>query len=486
MTIHKLRTKYIQVGMVVASIFVFVLIHASFRLTESPPVWYDEGFYMQAARLIVESGGDIGIMLSPEVNVGGEAITVGFPLIYPLGAALHLFGHSIHVARVVMVVFLLLFTGALWCYARRAFGVVVAVGVCVLIATLPTLYGNGKSVLGEVPGLFFLLLFMSSLYAYASRPRMGVLIAGGIALGLGAATKPVFLLALLALIPVLVLKRKQLHLNPTMLTIGTLATLVPLVVWAATQFGSNTSLTALISFYANPYEAGGVATLMSHNAFRFLREAVPLYLGAMMVLWVAALVLRHHRGVAVLPSEMFAFLFAILVLVFYMRTPGWYRYFFPALVLAIIFLPNNLMVLARAVFKRTRWQQIVVTTCVILLASVHLYQLYFDSWVAGYYQSRDTAQLETFFREWSTSHRGPLLLYNIPEIAIFLDPQLQYYQYLRPHENQVLGVENLSLLGQGYFRSIIINTKTLANIEVLWQNMYPASTTIGHYTVLEK
>ena len=57
----------------------------SYKLTESPPTWIDEGMVTQLA-LNLERHGIIGLQTSPDNFVSGAYISVGFPLIFPMAA----------------------------------------------------------------------------------------------------------------------------------------------------------------------------------------------------------------------------------------------------------------------------------------------------------------------------------------------------------------------------------------------------------------
>ncbi len=170
-----------------------VLLWARVNLLDSPRPWFDEGIYLQAAKNIAERG-VFGIQLAPNRFESLSFVTVGYPLLVPLAAVFKMFGVSLESARWMMVAFLIgcvLLAGLL---AKRLYGRRAGVIAALLLATFPPMYGNGKNVLGEVSGLFFLfgaaLLLLSIERGKKAWQRFAF---AGAWLSLTLATKPSFL-----------------------------------------------------------------------------------------------------------------------------------------------------------------------------------------------------------------------------------------------------------------------------------------------------
>jgi 4-amino-4-deoxy-L-arabinose transferase-like glycosyltransferase len=86
-----------------------------------------------------------------------------------------------------------------------------SVGSLGLVATFAPLYGNGKNVLGEVPGLLFVLLFLLCVrYIESGKSTERLFLFAGLMLGLAVVTKPIFLLLLPVVGLVLVCSRELL------------------------------------------------------------------------------------------------------------------------------------------------------------------------------------------------------------------------------------------------------------------------------------
>ena len=139
---------------IIAILFLGILFASTYKLIESPSVWYDEGIYVQIATNLANNG-LVGMRFSPTEILHVSKFTVEYPVIYPLAGVFKIFGFSILSARLLMVFFILGLAVARYFLIRKLFGPNLALLSLALLATFPPLYGNGKSVLGETPGLFF-------------------------------------------------------------------------------------------------------------------------------------------------------------------------------------------------------------------------------------------------------------------------------------------------------------------------------------------
>lgn len=423
-----------------------------FQLTEAPPTWYDEGMIVQLA-LNLASNGQIGTQVAPGVLVSGAYTSSGLPIIAPVAASFLMVGHSLFAARVVMVLFTLLLIGFAYFFVRRIAGPYAALSTAALLATFSSLYGDGKNVLGEVPGLVFLVLFLvyaSKLIDEGSWFRSNALLAG-LFLGLCIITKPTFLLlfgaAGIAFLYIAWRDRKFLPFR--LLAWGALGVLVPFVAWLTTQFSPDDSLTRILSFYGNPYRLTDLSSVMFHNAMRFFTETTPLFLAGILGLWGISAVLRARSGIRIMYAELTAFLFCLFVLAAYLRTPGWYRYLFPAQIVATLYLPLALsrLALARvwnAPVERTRLFSGIV---ILLLVGIQTYVLFFDSWIHAYAHSTNTKQMEAYFGAQSATTTW--LVYDAPEAVLFLPAGAEYYQYIAVNAAGywAIGEEERALIG---------------------------------------
>ena len=455
-----------------ALILVFVAFFSLYKLTESPPVWYDEGFYHQAAiNWLVH--GEQGLQVEPGVFASASNSTVGFPLIYPLKVSFGAFGIGVPQTRAVMVIFMLLLVFFSYQLLYRLYGFKMAVWGTALLATFPVFYGNGKSVLGEVPGMFFVVLCLLFVHFFERSNCRDVRMAAlaGLAGGLATATKPIFLLLLPAVLIPLILFRKRVTFESAPIIAGVVGFLVPIALWVLTQFNDSDSFLQILKLYATPSGVEDTWGLIVENVMRFVREMSPVYTLILAVAWSASFI---HRKRETSLAEGIAFVFFALVLLAYLRTPGWYRYFFEAQVLGLLFLPFALSVI--------KWTRPFQTVIVVLFLMLNVYQLGFHSFVAESYQSTRTAELEAYFGSYPLD--VSFFVYNVPEVVIFL-PSRNYYQYIEPRETQLIGEEELPKIKQGIPDEIILQTSTYEEKKREFE-LYGVKDTISRYTILKR
>lgn len=461
---------------------------AFYQLSESPAVWYDEGFFAQAAINLNTHGLQV-MQLAPGSFLSSWSISAGYPLIYPISVAFDWFGVSVFSARSVTALYTVLFVAVVYLFIRREAGVVFAGIAALLLASLPLLYGNGKAVLGEVPALFYFILMLLALQrfersGYTNRFAAFMV---GITAGLSFAAKFTFMLVPVAFFMALLL-RSQSTLRLIDLknwALGVIGFLIPVSVWFLLQFQSGDSVATVLQFFANPYDYGTAAlgAGVIANILRFVTEVTPLYMLGIFILWAASLFIRHRRGERATFAELVAFSFTVFVLLAYLRTPGWYRYFFPAMVVGLLYTLQSVSIVWQWLTEKFRflthffW---LPYAGFILLILLQFYQLGWNSYVANYYGSTRTETLSSYFS--TVDPEADVFLYNVPEIAVFL-PNQNFYQYLNPHVNQGFGADALPLLAEGAPDIVVVNAETY-DIEKEVFVKYEIKDHVSRYVVL--
>jgi len=485
---HQKRVVY---SVLVGVLFAVALFFATFHLAESPAVWYDERFYTQAAENIAEYG-VWGLQIAPGEFASLSVVTVGYPLLLPVSFSFNLFGVGIVQARAVMVGFIMLFVVSEFFLIKRMFGTRAALLSLLLLVTFPVLYGNGKSVLGEVPGLLFLVLFLHALFRIEETKYRSVrwYALAGFSLGLSVATKPIFLVALPAVALAAVIKRRQIVWRARSIFFGIAAFFVPVFLWVMTQFQGDDSLGEILSFYANPYESENLLPVVASNLTRFFTELSPMFTLVLVIVFAFSLFFKLRDGEQSSLVELVAFYFTLLILAQYLRIPdGWYRYFFPAQMTVLIFFPPALAYCIRRVAGKQMIAHYAVAASVIVVVSfsaLGLYQLLFHSYVADYYGSNKSHELVAYFANSDDS--TSLFIYNVPEVVVFLKTS-EYYQYLRPHDGQEVGKAKLDLLEKGVPDRIIVHAGTYENEKKKKSGIfdaYPREEVVSKYMILSK
>lgn len=462
---------------------------ATYKLSESPSVWYDEGFYVQIASNM-SAYGKYGMQLQPgEIEPVSKLITVSYPLIYPLAFAFKIFGSSIIVARGTMVFFIIGFVFVSYLLARRLFGAPYALGAIALLATFAPLYGNGKSVLGEVPGLFFLtlsLLILERSLSGAGKSRLGIIFSGLFA-GLCISTKPIFLLFVPAIALALFIKWRKGKLTLTDFLYFALSSVIPLIFWFYVQFGFNESVTEILSFYANPFQEKNTFSAIFENLWHFVSDSGPIYLLIMLLFWSIGIVLRRQKKIEISNSEMAAFAFSLLISAGYLKTNGWYRFIFPAQAVSFIYFPKSISLLVEFVGERVKhriFSQFARFFWIIPIfgfAILGIYQIMFSSFVAEAYKSDKTAFWENYFK--NIPREQIMFFYNVPEVAA-LDFRGKYYQYISPAGWEI-GASGLEAIDSGKADGIILRTDAFEGNENRFSK-YHSQMKAYKYTILIK
>jgi 4-amino-4-deoxy-L-arabinose transferase-like glycosyltransferase len=152
-----------------------LLFSLTFRLDETPPAWFDEGWVMSVARNWVELG-HYGQLLDGK-PIPPSMLNVGIPVIAPIALSFRLFGVGIWQGRLPGVLFtvgalFLLYYLTLNLYDRK-----VAVGTLFVALFMS---GNlhlhplfiGRQALGEIPAVFFLLAGYISFLSWRRLPLL--------------------------------------------------------------------------------------------------------------------------------------------------------------------------------------------------------------------------------------------------------------------------------------------------------------------------
>lgn len=475
---------YLRNGIIIG-ISALALFFSLFKLTESPSFWYDEGWYFQAAQNMATVGID-GLQLAPQTIEHLAVTTVGYPVIYTLALWFKVFGISVMSARTLMVICIGLLLVLSFFLSKRLFGKMCALLGLSLLATFPPLYGNGKSVLGEVPGLVFLFASLVSLYQarVENNRKLFWLILSGISLGLCVATKPLFLVMLPAFGIACIVEYRRGFLTVKDILFGFVCTLVPIGIWLLVQFQVQDSATGILSYYANPYQETDILGTMIRNAKGMLHDVSTLYTLALIVCWSIGLGVRKYLKEQISGEEIASYIFSLLVIVAFLRTAGWYRYLFPAQVMSLIFFPYSFIVMCRFVLGKcdlATWLKPVVGVITGLLAVAGIYQVGFHSWVAEGYTSHKTEYWQNYFK--SVPSTTSVFFYNTPEVVPFIQGR-NYYQYLEPAGGPI-GIENLIHIQNKKVDLIILESDTYQSLRGSFGG-YILETTTYKYSILRK
>jgi len=180
-----LQSKFLA-RLVVAVCFAFL---AFYHLSDYPTTWFDEGVHLHVPQTLVRYG-EYADRSSDGFRYFGPTLGVGPTVMLPIAGAYKLFGIGLLQARVVMALYLLAALYLFYRLARSLDGPMLAAAALVLLVSSPAvaLLETGRQVLGEVPGLFFLLAGFIVWFSAWDR-SWGRLTLAGLLFGAAAVTK---------------------------------------------------------------------------------------------------------------------------------------------------------------------------------------------------------------------------------------------------------------------------------------------------------
>jgi putative flippase GtrA len=440
----------------VACAFMLTIFLATYALSESPPTWLDEGIITQVAINNALHGPHAVLEVAPNTFMSAGYVSTSYPVTLPIAGVFNLFGIGLVQARIVMVGFILLFVLCAFFFLRREFSLPEVSWSMLLIATFSPLYGNGRNVLGEVPGLFYLFAFLLLVQEIEkkNKPNLVYYVLAGAFLGLTVATKPIFLLLLL---PVGIVFLCSLQLFTLKRFFAAAAGfIVPLAVWVYTQFATE-SITEMLSIYGNPH-GNTIGTTLIANVRIFFTEPEALYALLLLAVWIVSIFYRTRKGERVSRAEYIAAGFACLVYLSFLRTEPYYRYFFLGEIVALVYLPYALAALwPRRIPEALRYG---LVGCLVVF---QLYQSLFHSWVADHFNVRRTAELTELT---ALSPQQTIFVYQAPEAVVFLPQGMAYYQYIDITPAIKVGKDELPLIAKGIPDAVIVPQENESQLDL--------------------
>ena len=471
------------------SLFAVATFFSIYKLYESPPTWMDEGIIIQTARSIYDIGYP-AIPVAPDKYESAGIVTTSYPVTIPVAMSFKLFGTGLIPARMVMVVYLLLLFIVSYIILKKFVSPSRYLLSFALFITFAPLYGQGKNVLGEVPGMFFFILFLSIIYFLElnvnKSKSIWLNLLAGLSGGLFVITKPIFILFIPAIFLAFIVKRFWFR-NSSFVYFGklqlfqfTIAFFLPIIVWFFFQFTGD-SIVSIFSLYANPYKVN-VANVVFSNIRLLFSDFQPFYFLVLFIIWSTSFIFRLWKKENIYFAELISFFFSSLVFVAFFRTPGFYRYFFPAQVLAILyFIPSLELFISKIKIFSNNKKSVFITLAVIALVVLQSYVLVFTSWTAKSYDSTRSKKMQESFSLISSKN---IFLYQVPEVATFL-PISSFYQFFYYAPGRSLGSKSLMALLNGLPDIVIVNSDVYKeNKEMFYR--YSKVDIVERYSILTK
>ena len=405
-------------------VFIFILVVFVFlglwRLPYSPATWFDEGINIGIVRSLIKTG-TYTLQVGPESFVSERQflITTNYPVLIPVAAFVKLFGFNLTAARLPMVIFLALFLAVAYKLVRRLGAKEFALAGLALVVSFVPFYGNGKAVLGEVPGLFY---FLAGLLVLPPEYKLKKIFLAGVLFGLSAATKPFFLILIPAVIfgEIYVCWESKKKLLYRLICLGA-GLALPLLIWLRTISPdlSFSELASAIGYYSNSYASQGFGSLILSNVLRFFTEKTPLHFLLLFIVVTVAGLIRLKKKEKLKEVEIILYVFILINIFWYLKTPGWYRYFFTAHLLVLLLAPCCLK------HFLNRKTVLFLVTVLFVFQSVYLITKKNDS----LYYSDGAVKITNYIQK-NLGAEDSLLLVNVPSVG-FLVGDRTVYQYLQ-------------------------------------------------------
>lgn len=458
--------------------FLFMNIFSLSTLTTKPALWYDEGINIELARNVSELA-ELDLILEPMKFSGQGALigSTGYTTTIPLAGFFKLFGFGLTQARIYMLLWMNIFLLCLFYFARKKWGMNTALAIILLVTTFAPFYGNGRSVMGEIPGFTF-LLFTLVWYAYKKN-----LFATGLFLGLAVISKPsVYVFLIPAFLSLLLFEKKDFFARAIKLGIGAIT---PFLIWVAVY--ADTALSpstwqSLRTHFNNPYEQEKLTSFINikNNLAAFFDSSTLIYFLLLTIVIISAIYVKkdyyeNNKQIIILAAT-----YGILEFFYFLKSLGYLRYLIAVQLLIFILLIPALRTLIPR-FISSQYSRLAIRVCVgvlVLFQMVHLFvgaQLFYSN------NSQKT------FQYLEDNFKGQIIgIINVPTVASLVSP-LQRMQTISTYGLDI-GENPLSFKLNALPNVIIFEkNQTLAQKykDVLNQN-YLLNKEIGNILIYEK
>lgn len=425
-----------------AGVLLFVTLYSFSTLTTRPAYWYDEAMNVELARNFADFG-KLDLIVAPNTFSGQGALvgSTGYTVTVPLAGFFRLFGFGLSQARIYMLLWMSALILVFFFVALKMWGTRVAYFGTLLITTFAPFYGNGRSVMGEIPGFLF---FLCSFY-FLERKKWWQ---SGILLGLSVVSKPSVFIFLIPAFSLVVLSEreawKQKLQNLVQLGASSMLALLPFFAIYADEITRGGLFVNILEHFKNPYEKAGISAFenITHNLPTLITSTTFWYLWLMLACVFAALFLE--RTMLREQSRLFivASVYLPLSLFQYLKSLGYLRYLIAAELLIFILFLVALPALSRFATGRFKFlpeAKHITTAIVAVMALVQVTHLFT---YANLYSSSKAPK--TILRIYESNSPRTVGIINVPQVASLI-PAFQKYQSLSTYGLSEFGTRILYL-----------------------------------------
>lgn len=323
------------------------LVALAFMLRELgtfPASWADEGLFVIIAKMAA-GGQGYAMPLLEGKWLYPYFLNVGPTLIYPVALSIKLFGLSLAVARIPMVLWMIVCTVLFYIFTRKIAGRTDARWATILLITLSAFVNTGKPVLGEIPAFTLLLGGILMLMRGPSWKRT---IGAGAFFGLAFLTKITFglILPALGVAWIIAIWKKNWREVGDVTVMGVLTVMI-FVPWRILEMSHTIGSSGLIEQMQNFLVGGNGSTLM--YVLRFTPELllrIPYLAFGLLSIFAVAGWWKLRNRMSFTPW-IFLLVLSVLFVVYFLNGFGWYRLLLPAHLLLLPFVPSGTFVLLK-------------------------------------------------------------------------------------------------------------------------------------------
>ncbi len=326
-----MKYSYVVLGVIT----IFVLFISLRTLTSQPRYFFDEAGIVETARNFATDG-KLDIMVSPNIFSGYSHLfnATGYTVSLPLALIFKLSHVSMVSGRLMMLAWLLI---ALWSifYVVRAFwGQPASLYATALVASFAPFYGNGMQIMGEIPGFVFLIWGLYQLIQKQNFKFTGLLF------GLSAISKPSIYILLLPSFLIYIYfceKNKLQKLKNFML--GCISPIALFFFLIVPDIFSLKNWIEIINLYRNPFDSPSLFNNVISNIQTYWNHSTIIYFGLLLFI-ITLFIFKNYRLTELKFRKLyvFTFIYIAFLIIYFLRSPGWFRYLLPLELLTLIFL----------------------------------------------------------------------------------------------------------------------------------------------------
>lgn len=421
------KNHFSEFGLV--AVLVFVILFSVFGLTTKPKLWYDEGLNIELAKNFLDFR-TMDIQLSPGKFSGISYVfqSTGYAVIAPLAYFFKFFGFGASQARIYMLLWMVAALIAIYLFSKKTFGKGEALSTILLVATLAPFYGNGRTVVGDIPGFIF---FLWALYLFVFKERR---FWGGFLFGLAIATKPSLYFTAIPAVSVLLLLPDQnvgyrvsnILKNSFKAFCGACLPILIKIILSMPNPFSVSAWSNILNLFKSPFDPSvSLWNYVLQNVAGIFSSSTLIYFFMLFSVVIAAWFLRKNFiGAKYRQLLIFFVVYFFFAFLYYLKSPGWLRYLIGAELMVFMLLPSAIKHLAEKIGETGYLLRIKKYIFPIAILALVVFQgVYLFVGADLFYSAKPMETVNFIKNNFPNSSIG---LFNMPEVSAFIPSENKY------------------------------------------------------------